>query len=244
MPMAQQNSRKHVLTRHKLSAGKAGFDKPAITIHTGWYVVYVYGECIMGDADKTRQALIEAAYEEIYRNGFQAASLSTILERTGVTKGALYHHFRNKMQLGYAVIDEKIHQKLNHDWFQPMQVEGHPIDVLIRVIQQAGQQITDAQIQLGCPLNNLAQEMSPIDIGFRQRINHLYQKWRQSIETLLHKGQQDGLVKTGISASETALFILAAIEGCTGIAKNAQSLDELKRCAAGLISYLDSLRSD
>ncbi|MCG7871132.1 MAG: TetR/AcrR family transcriptional regulator [Candidatus Thiodiazotropha lotti] len=196
----------------------------------------------MADADKTRQALLEAAYEEIYRNGFQAASLNTILERTGVTKGALYHHFSSKQKLGYAVIDEIISEKLDREWLTPIQQSGHPIDVMIDVIQLAGQQITSQQIDQGCPLNNLAQEMSPIDPGFRQRIDHLYRKWQQSIEKLLRDGQQDGAVKASINPADAALFILASLEGCLGIAKNAQSIDELKRCAQGLVGYLDSLR--
>ncbi|MBV2120447.1 MAG: TetR/AcrR family transcriptional regulator [Candidatus Thiodiazotropha sp. (ex Ctena orbiculata)] len=196
----------------------------------------------MADADKTRQALLEAAYEEIYRNGFQAASLNTILERTGVTKGALYHHFGSKQKLGYAVIEEIISEKLDREWLIPIQQPGHPIDVMIDVIQLAGQQITSQQIDQGCPLNNLAQEMSPIDPGFRQRIDHLYRKWQESIEKILRDGQQGGTVNPSIDPADAALFILASLEGCMGIAKNAQSIDELKRCAQGLFGYLDSLR--
>jgi AcrR family transcriptional regulator len=197
----------------------------------------------MADADKTRLALLDAAYEEIYRNGFQSASLNTILERTGVTKGALYHHFSSKLNLGYAVVDEIISHKLDEDWLIPMQRTGHPIDILIEAIQQAGQKITREKIQLGCPLNNLAQEMSPIDQGFRQRIDHLYRQWQKGIERLLIDGQQSGAVKSTLNPADAALFIIASIEGCLGIAKNAQSIDELRRCAEGLIGYLETLRS-
>ena len=56
----------------------------------------------------TRQEILESAFQEIHRNGFQAASLTSILERTGVTKGALYHHFPNKQALGYAVLEEVV----------------------------------------------------------------------------------------------------------------------------------------
>lgn len=196
----------------------------------------------MNDSDRTRQALLEAAYQEIYRNGFQAASLNAILESTGVTKGALYHHFSSKMNLGYAVVEEIISQKLNQEWIEPLQQSGHPLDVLIKTIQQAGQQITQRGIQLGCPINNLAQEMAPIDAGFRQRINHLHRSWQQSIEALLVKGKNDGIVRASINTNDTALFILASIEGCLGLAKTAQSSSELKRCGQGLIDYINSLR--
>jgi len=56
----------------------------------------------------TRQKLLSAAFEEIYRSGFQAASLDRILAKAGVTKGALYHHFIDKAALGYAVVDEVV----------------------------------------------------------------------------------------------------------------------------------------
>lgn len=54
----------------------------------------------------TRKRLLEAAFNEIHLHGFQAASISQTLRDTGLTKGALYHHFLNKQQLEPAVIDE------------------------------------------------------------------------------------------------------------------------------------------
>ena len=44
----------------------------------------------------TRQIILQAAYEEIYARGFQAASIAKILSTTDVTKGALYHYFPTK----------------------------------------------------------------------------------------------------------------------------------------------------
>ena len=48
----------------------------------------------------TRGKILNAAYREIHTNGFQSASLNNILARTGLAKGALYHHFPNKTELG------------------------------------------------------------------------------------------------------------------------------------------------
>ncbi|MCU7932866.1 MAG: TetR/AcrR family transcriptional regulator [Candidatus Thiodiazotropha sp. (ex Codakia rugifera)] len=195
------------------------------------------------DAGSTRQSLLKAAYEEIHRYGFQAASLNAILDRTGVTKGALYHHFSSKLQLGYAVLDEHITDELESLWFKPMQQPGHPIEVLKAAIKQLGDHYECEEITLGCPLNNLAQEMSAIDDGFRQRVDTLYQRWQSSIEALLTRGQQQGSVNTSIDAADTAFFILASLEGCMSMAKNAQSHNELMRCGKGLMNYLNSLRA-
>src|SRR2546422_9563359 len=53
--------------------------------------------------DATRKKLLQAAFEEIYRRGFQGASLETILAAAGGTKGALDHPFQAKAALRYAV---------------------------------------------------------------------------------------------------------------------------------------------
>ena len=62
--------------------------------------------------DITRDRILDAAFQEIHKYGFQAASLSNILDRTGLTKGALYHHFPDKDRLGHAVIEEVIREAL------------------------------------------------------------------------------------------------------------------------------------
>jgi AcrR family transcriptional regulator len=47
-------------------------------------------------AERTRQTIIEAAAEVFDQHGFAGASVSEILARAGVTKGALYFHFPSK----------------------------------------------------------------------------------------------------------------------------------------------------
>jgi len=48
------------------------------------------------DPERTRERLLQAAFREVYRYGFQSAGIDTILAATNVTKGALYHHFKSK----------------------------------------------------------------------------------------------------------------------------------------------------
>lgn len=54
----------------------------------------------------TRAALLAAARELFGAHGFAGAGREDIAERAGVTRGALYHHFENKQQLFYAVVEE------------------------------------------------------------------------------------------------------------------------------------------
>src|SRR6202049_1414136 len=70
------------------------------------------------DSERTRERLLQAASREIYRSGFQSASLDTILASAGVTKGALYYHFGSKEALGYAVIEEIIAPETPRPWLR------------------------------------------------------------------------------------------------------------------------------
>ena len=46
--------------------------------------------------NNTRKNLIDSAFSEIYSNGYQGASLTTILKNAKVHKGSMYHFFENK----------------------------------------------------------------------------------------------------------------------------------------------------
>src|SRR5688572_22691151 len=123
------------------------------------------------DPDATRAKLLNAALEEIYRRGFQAASLDTILAKAGVTKGALYHHFPDKASLGYAVADEVVKALLLKRWGVLEPPSGDPVTALQRSLEGRAANLTTREVELGCPLNNLAQEMSPLDQRFRRGVN-------------------------------------------------------------------------
>jgi AcrR family transcriptional regulator len=190
----------------------------------------------------TRKKILGSAYKEIHRNGFQAASLNPILKRTGVTKGALYHHFPSKHALGYAVLNEEIKKSVLELWLHPLEAYTDPIEGLKRLIIEAGKTISREDISLGCPLNNLCLEMSPIDDGFRQRVNQIYELWQEGFARALRLGQANGTVSDAIIPKDCAIFIVASLAGSRSLAKNAQSHDVLMACGQNLIRYLDTLR--
>ncbi len=191
----------------------------------------------------TRQIILQAAFDEIHARGFQGASLSKILSSTQVTKGALYHYFPNKLALGYAVVEEHIAAHIYDQWVSPLIKMEDPILAMKQLILHAGQEITNEDIFYGCPLNNLAQEMTPVDEGFRSRIEGVYELWQQGIEDAFKSGQQNGFVKKNINVKNIATMIIATLEGCIGLAKNAQSKKVLYQCEQSLMDYLDSLKA-
>jgi len=193
--------------------------------------------------EATRKRILEAAFMEIYRKGFQGMRLDDVLKTTELTKGALYHHFPNKRALGYAVVDEVILPIMDEMWLEPLKKASDPMQGLIDVVEQLPEMKPPEIIEYGCPLNNLAQEMSPLDEGFRQRLDYVFRLWHDVTEEALERAKHQGKIRESIDCDETATFIMAALEGCIGIAKNAQSIERLRACNRGLVDYLHSLKA-
>ena len=193
--------------------------------------------------DITRQKLLHAAFDEIYRNGFQAASLETILRRAGVTKGALYHHFADKAALGHAVIDDVVTGLLLDRWLGVLQRQPRdPITALQRMLEERSNALTRREVELGCPLNNLAQEMAPLDEQFRGRIEASFERWIAGFAGLLRRGQREGTVRRDLKPEAVAAFLVAAIEGSFGLAKSARSSSLLRSNLKVLATLLEGLR--
>jgi hypothetical protein len=104
-------------------------------------------------------------------------------------------------------------------------------------------EIAEHAIVNGCPLNNLAQEMSPLDEEFRKSIQRIYTEWRECLEAAFARGIKAGKIRKDISPRNVAALVVAALEGMIGTAKNAQNAEPLLHAGAAFFDYLDSLKS-
>ena len=192
------------------------------------------------DPERTRERLLQAAFREVHRTGFQSASIDAILAATNVTKGALYYHFESKEALGYAVVEEKIAELTRERWLRPMLSEGEAIDILIRVLRRIPSR--PKNVRAGCPLLLLSQEMSPLDEQFRKRLERIFLDWQEGIAALLRKGKSQGTVRRDLNPDEAASFLIAAVEGYATLAKNAQDAKVWKVGIKNIVRWLKSLR--
>ncbi len=194
------------------------------------------------DPIATRKTILEASFEEIYVKGYQASSVNNILKKTQLTKGAFFHHFSTKLMLGYAVVDETLTDVTKLFWIDPFDSIEDPVIALEEMFLERVRTFQEAQIILGCPLNNLAQEMSPIDEGFRERIQNTFELWINGFAKGLEKGKINNYISEEIDSHLTAFTLVSLIEGLFSLAKSSQDLKILEKGHKSFKSYLDSLR--
>jgi TetR/AcrR family transcriptional repressor of nem operon len=192
--------------------------------------------------ERTRERLLQAAFREVYRHGFQSAGIDTILAATNVTKGALYYHFESKEALGHAIIEEIVAEITRDRWVLPLQrsKDKNPIDALIGIVRAIPARPRD--VRSGCPLVNLAQEMSLLDEQFRKRLETIFRAWQEEIAAGLRRGQSQGVVRRDLVPEETASFLIAMVEGYEVLAKNAQDAKVWNVGIRNIVGWLRSLR--
>ena len=194
----------------------------------------------MSDAEQTRQKILSVAADEIHQHGFQATSLSTILNRCGISKGALYYHFTNKLELGYAVFEENYIPLFIATW-QPALSQDDPIEGLCDFFTSMCDAMVCSEAVCGCPLNNLCEEMANVDEGFRLRILSMQEKLNALIVEALTRVQGD--LREGLVFSQVAYFIVATFHGATSLTKGSRNKALFQQVVAELCLYIRNLKN-
>jgi TetR/AcrR family transcriptional repressor of nem operon len=193
--------------------------------------------------DTTRRKLLDAAFTEIFHNGYQAASLNNIVTAAGTTKGALFHHFHSKQALGYALVDDLLAPILDQRWLAPLADTDDPISALKGAFRRHIRDDTaSGNVAYGCPMNNLSQEMSPLDEGFRRRFDTMYETWRRTIADALARGQRAGTVRPDVDVRTSATLVVVAQIGVWSTGKHSQNAKLMSAAGEAVCASLDTLR--
>ncbi len=191
---------------------------------------------------ETRDRIVEALFQDVRRNGFQGLRADKVIVDLGITKGALYHYFSNKKEIGAAIIDEVLQPMYTAFYVQLNELEGDPVLALQDHLRWQAGICTDDEAVLGCPLNNLVQEMSPLDEAFRLKLNKIVLKMHHSVTEALRRGQNNGNLQLNFDCDAVAWFYLASMEGAYSMAKVSKNGSVFKRSIQQLIHFLETLR--
>lgn len=193
-------------------------------------------------SEQTRKAIVEAAANLIHKRGFMNTSLDEVIGQIGLTKGAFFHHFSNKKELGFAIIDYW-HQSLYDKWIIPLESSDDPLRDFYEVPRKIYVEYTLEDISKGCPLANLATELSPLDEDLRLSVLRIYQMLEDGVVSALRRGQELGTVRKDVDVVLLARFYEDLMAGTRSVAKNTLDKDRILGTIDLFRSYLDSLRN-
>lgn len=192
-----------------------------------------------GKKNPTRERLVETARQLFWTRGFEATSIADVLREAGVNSGSLYYFFRTKEELLLAVL--KSYTRLLHPAVMDPAFEkvSGPIERVFAVLGGYRQMLERTECRQGCPIGNLALEMSEKSEAVREAVAENFEGWRLAIrQCLLDAGR--GLPME-LDRDRLATFILTVMEGGVMQARAHRSLEPFDACVAMLKDYLDRL---
>lgn len=198
----------------------------------------------MKKALSTRLSILQKSFELIYTHGYQATSIDTIIAATNVTKGAFFYHFKNKEEMGLAVINEIMYPMMQADFVTPLRSSADPVNDIYKMMHYLLLENEFLLKKYGCPAGNLTQEMSPINQHFSDELGKLTTELKDAMQTALQNGKKSGLIKSEINEEQVALFVLSGYWGIRNFGKLSDNNDYYNVYLQELKSYLNNLKKN
>lgn len=186
---------------------------------------------------------MRVAFSEIYERGFHATSVDDIVAKTKVTKGAFFHYFPTKNDLGYALADEILRDMMVKRWIKPLNAYRNPVQGMVKTYRKLMEETTDEELSLGCPLNNLTQEMSAVDPVFREKLRGVLQTWIGETEKHLRRAKDEGYVRPNVDVRMAAETAVMMEEGSAALVKNLGERKVYWSLYAGFRLFMESISS-
>ena len=185
------------------------------------------------DPEGMRRRVLDVAEDSFQARGYHASSLGDLMAAAGVTGGALHHHFPTKKALALAVIEERVAAAVQETWIDPVLAAPTAREGVRAVFEAVTAELEQQGYVRGCPLNNLAHELSLADDEFRMALAGIFAGWRQAIADKMRADQLDG-GEGGADPDRFAALAVAAYSGAMSMAKASQDAGVLRECLRGL----------
>lgn len=196
----------------------------------------------MKKSEATRSMILQRSFELIYAKGYQNTSIDDILATTKVTKGAFYYHFRNKEEMGIAIIDELLKPALTDGFSDLLKSSDDPLDAIYRLMHHLLMENELLKVEYGCPAANFTQEMTPWNQAFSIALQGITEQWAEAMTSAIERGKEKGSVKSGTDAGQVTLFVTAGYWGIRNFGKLANSKNVYLSYLKELKHYLESLK--
>ena len=197
----------------------------------------------MTKGETTRENVIARAAQVFSRQGYAGAAISDIMRETGLEKGGIYNHFRNKDELALEAFD----YSANLLWTRlEKSVEDRgrvgagasAVDRLLAVLDTFDGLIGDPLFPAGCPVLNTAVDSDDTHPALRARVQAVLQRWSGFIQGAVAEGVQRHAIKTDTDAAALATLVLASLEGAVMLCKVQHSRIPMQQMVAHLTWYI------
>jgi TetR/AcrR family transcriptional repressor of nem operon len=195
----------------------------------------------MDGYSEKREHIIKTAAGLVHVKGFNNTSIDDILREGDIGKGQFFYYFKNKEELGYAILESQARSTAERIWDPALTSDLNPLSKIFRLLDNVVKVHRERRCTGGCPIGNMAMEMSDIHEGFRTRVDGIFHSWAHRIRETLREGVETGQLKADLNADELSDFVVASIQGAILLCTTRKDLKVMRHCFRNLKRYLMSL---
>ena len=162
-------------------------------------------------SERTRALLVDAAADLMLRKGYSGTTISLLAGATGMTKGAIYHHFENKEGILRAVL-----ARVRSTWEQQVGARMPSSATALAQLEALFDNqahLINADPSLCLLVNGLMLESEALNDRIAAEIGRIYEDLSSFVQGILDRGQAAGMIRSDLSSAALARSIVAIVSG-------------------------------
>ncbi|MGV9286258.1 TetR/AcrR family transcriptional regulator [Streptomyces sp. NPDC003719] len=184
-------------------------------------------------------AALGAALELFWRRGYEATSMSDLVEHLGVGRASIYATFGNKREL-YLKALERYEQGLLPELLEELARPGPALPGVRSLVRRYAAEATAEDGRgRGCFVTNTAAELAPHDPVAARRVERNWDRLETVLHAALTRARAQGELPAGRDPLTLARMLLVLLQGLRVVGKASQDPARVRDAAEQALALLD-----
>lgn len=187
-----------------------------------------------------RQKLIDAAIHLIRERGYSGTSVDLICAEAGVTKGAFFHYFASKEDIGEAALNAWMGRWFQHLDSAALDAIDDPLDRVNALFDLMTRAYLHPDTLNGCLVGTIAQELAPTNRRLGEVCHSHLESWLENTTQLLADAKQEKQTTREFDPRSLALHMMSIVQGSLLVAKTFRDHEAAANSIAHSRAYVNS----
>jgi TetR/AcrR family transcriptional repressor of nem operon len=197
------------------------------------------------ETENTRTKIMNAAQSQILNNGFGGTTIDSIIEEAGVSKGAFFHYFSSKDELGHTLVKRYAEADTEHLESTLSKAEGLSDDplqqllIFVKLFEQEAESLEEPYP--GCLFASFLSQSDLFDSRIMEIIRNSMLEWRIRVKDKLEEILQNYRPEKEVDIESLADMLLVIFEGSFVLSESHQDSQIIARQLSHYHTYLQLL---
>lgn len=191
--------------------------------------------------EATRRRLVSAARDLVLQRGFTGSGVDQICAAAGVTKGAFFHHFKSKDEIGKAALADWAAFGMGIYAAARAEPARYPLDHVHRFFEIMAGLVAASPGPVTCVVGIISQELANANPDLREDCATFLGDWTDFARELLEEAKRAHPPRVDFDAREVAWFLNSLWQGSMLVAKTRRDPQMILKNLARARAHVDGL---